>query len=128
MKSCYIDTSILVGITLQQKNYQDIWLKLRDMNLFSHELLVSEFMSVGKRENISLGKISQELQKINFVTEIPELELICDRILKFGYCRGADLHHLACACFLDPSGEDLFFASADQKQVDLAKKLGFACV
>ncbi len=128
MKACYVDTSIIVGLLFQQPMYKEMKDRLHGMQLFSHQLLISELLAVGKRESIPLQLLIQQCKNINLVTEISELDKLCMHILSFGNCRGADLHHLACAYFLDPTAKELIFASADHKQAALAKQLGFTTI
>src|SRR3989338_1123815 len=127
-QACYVDTSVIVGMLFQQSLYQGMQARLQGMQLFSHQLLVSELLAVGKRENVPVHTLIPACRSLNLVTEIAELENICTRILEMGYCRGADLHHLACACFLDPTGKDLLFATADHQQAKLAVQIGFTVI
>lgn len=128
MTACYLDTSILVGLLLKQNLYEGIYKRLQGMQWFGHQLLISELLAVGKREGVALPLLVRQVHLVNIVSEIPELESICMKILELGYCRGADLHHLACAYFLDPSGKDLLFATADHQQAKLAGQIGFTVI
>ena len=43
----------------------------------------------------------------------------------YRFLRGADLWHLACACYLAPDPKDLDFLTANERQQEIAKELGF---
>jgi len=46
-------------------------------------------------------------------------------VAELGSLRGADLWHLACACYLAPNPEDITFLTRDTRQREVAEKLGF---
>ena len=120
----YIDTSVVIAILLDQDHSKKYQQTVSDAKLYSHELILSECFSVAKREFIPFSDMQNALEVINIVTEIPQLPGFLEEILEIGYCRGADLHHLACAKFLDPDAT-IGFLTADKKQREIAKLVGF---
>jgi hypothetical protein len=48
-----------------------------------------------------------------------------DRVLAFGYVRGADCLHLATALYLAPNAGQLTFLTLDVGQRAVARKIGF---
>ena len=124
MKYYYLDISVVITIVLDQPRSAEFLNLIKSAKLYSHELLVSECFAVAKREEIAFSDMAKAIQEINIVTEIPQLETILEEILQIGYCRGADLHHLACAKFLAPDFS-IGFLSADNSQERLARLLGF---
>lgn len=125
-KNIYIDTSAFMSIVLGQDLNHFFQAQITQSNLYSHELIISESFSVAKRENIPFKDISKSIEKINIVAEITDLISILEELLYYGYCSGADLHHLACAKFLDPTCKNLVFLSGDNRQIEMAKKIGFS--
>ncbi len=125
MKYYYLDTSVVITIVLDQPRAAEFLKIIESAKLYSHELLISECFAVAKREEIAFSDMAKAIQEINIVTEIPQLESILEEVLQRGYCRGADLHHLACAKFLAPD-HSIGFLSADDHQAELAKTMGFA--
>ena len=52
-------------------------------------------------------------------------QLFC-AVFEAGYLRGADAWHLATALYLTPDPGELTFLTLDERQGDIASKLGFA--
>ena len=125
MTCTYIDSSALLTVIFQEKNYQDYQRKLdKSDNLISSYLLEAEIYSTTKREKISLQIADDYLKYISMLLPDRSLQPEYHKIFQVGYCRGADAHHIASALYLDPAGQDLYFLSADKKQCALAKKVG----
>ncbi len=125
MKYAYIDTSWLIRVNLEDPNG-----KLRKKlatydHLFSSELLVAELQSCAKRENLKPDVIAEQLALVTVLIPDRSIRPEIETVIRAGYVRGADLWHLACACYLAPKREDLRFLTADQRQQDVAKILGF---
>lgn len=121
----YVDSSVLVSILFGEpsaNHYSKILSKADDV--MSHHLLMAEVLSTAARENISLNQITTSLDSISLVYPDRSLLQETTRCLEAGYLRGADLLHVATACYLDPDGADIRFLSADIKQKNLAKKIG----
>ena len=92
--------------------------------LFSSNLLEAEFRAALLRETV----VEEGTSLLSWVTWIfpnrplsPEF----DQVLAHGYVRGADLWHLACALFLIADPQQLTFATLDQRQLEIALRLGF---
>ena len=125
MKRAYIDTSWLIRI-----NFEDPDKKLqRELKqykrLFAAELLIAELFAFARRESLEQELITEQLRAITFIIPDRSLKDEMERIIKIGYLRGADLWHLACACYLSPKPEELSFLSADDRQREVAETLGF---
>jgi hypothetical protein len=124
VKAAYIDTSLLIGIKFQ-KYVSAKTHAIRQYELFSSELLIAEMLAFGKRESIEQNLIGEALKGLSWV--IPEGSIAgeCKRVIECGYARGADLWHLACACYLSPNPRELAFLTLDDQQCSLAAQLGF---
>jgi hypothetical protein len=124
LKAAYIDSSLLIGIRFQEFTSTKIH-GIRQLGLFSSELLIAEVLAFGKREGIEEALLWDSLKGLSWV--IPEGSIFeeCKRVIQCGYVRGADLWHLACACYLSPNPGDLTFLTLDERQRDVAARLGF---
>lgn len=124
MKPAYIDTSLLIGLKFQKPASAAIRI-VRQYELFSSELLIAEMLAFGKRESIERDLLWEALKGLSWV--IPEKSIFeeCRRVVPYGYSKGADLWHLACACYLCPSTAELAFLTLDEQQRNLAARLGF---
>ena len=124
MKAAYLDTSLLIGLKFEQPDSALVQ-TVRNYDLFSSELLIAEVMAFGKRESIPEHPLWEAVKGLSWI--IPE-ETIAEqlaRVTRYGYARGADLWHLACACYLSPNPDDLVFLTLDERQRNLALRLGF---
>lgn len=125
MKLAYVDSSCLVAIAFEEPGAGALANRLRRFDrLFSASLLEAEFRSALQREGLPDGETL--LGWVNWVHPNRRLTEEFDRILSFGYIRGADLWHLACALFLDPSAREIAFLTRDARQREVAAKLGFS--
>jgi hypothetical protein len=124
MKPAYVDTSLLIGIKFQKFSAASAR-SVKQYDLFSGELLVAEMLAFGKRESISLDLIRESFKGISWI--VPDRSILkeCNRVIEAGYARGADLWHLACACYLSPNPKELAFLTLDARQHELAARLGF---
>ena len=124
MNAAYIDTSLLIAMKFQGLPAAAIE-KVKEYDLFSSELLIAETLAFGKRESLSEHLVLEALKGVSWI--IPDGTLIESliRITRLGYARGADLWHLACACYLSPNPTDLVFLTMDEQQRNLASLLGF---
>lgn len=126
MKFFYIDTSVLVSLMLKQGPYGSFKKQLQSADdVISSQLIESELMSVCRREEVDLEIAFEYLNKVSLIIPDRSLRREITATLKHGYCRGADLFHLSCALYIDPNASELHFLTADDKQKDLAKKMGF---
>ena len=126
MKSAYVDTSVLVAITLGETGHEGLVSRLRDFDqLFSSNLLEAELRSALKREaneEIEEGPLTW----IWWVYPIRPLTREFEMVLEEGYLRGADLWHLACALHLREDVKEVSFLSLDERQIAVAGLLGFS--
>ena len=124
MSCAYVDSSCLVAIAFEEPGYRDLIEQLESyQELFSSTLLEAEFRSALVREGMP-GDTAM-LSAISWVVPQRPLSSEITHVLSFGYLRGADFWHLACALFLAPSPRDLYFASLDNRQLQAAQRLGF---
>jgi|WetSurMetagenome_2_1015567.scaffolds.fasta_scaffold252334_1 hypothetical protein len=124
MKAAYIDTSLLIGLKFQKSSPSTIR-TVRQYELFSSELLIAEVLAFGKRISIEQDLLWEALKGLSWV--IPEKSIFeeCRRVVQYGYSGGADLWHLGCACYLCPNTKELAFLTLDERQRNLAARLGF---
>ena len=125
MKAAYVDSSVLVAISLGETDHEDLTSRLEKFDqLFSSNLLEAELRSALKRE-ASEGIDVGPLTWIWWVYPSRPLTPEFKSVLMEGYSRGADLWHLACALHLREELEEISFLSLDDKQVAVAASLGF---
>ena len=126
MKLAYVDTSCLVAVAFDEPGARDMVYHLGECDrLFASNLLEAEFRSALHREGVGEGADSL-LVGLSWLHPDRSLRPEFVRVLRYGYLRGADLWHLACALYLKSRVKDLLFLTLDQRQRDAAKKLGFS--
>ncbi|HSF43700.1 MAG TPA: PIN domain-containing protein [Thermoanaerobaculia bacterium] len=125
MKSAYVDSSCMVSVAVGEPGHRELMARLsRFDQLFSSNLLEAELRSVLVREGgegVLRNPWSWFLWVFPYRTLTPEIRSILD----FGYLKGADLWHLACALFLSRKVDRLSFLTLDRQQGDIARSLGF---
>ena len=124
MRLAYVDTSCIIAVAFGEPDAGRVAALLgRFDRLFSSNLLEAEFRAAQVREGAT-NDISM-LGAITWV--IPERPLSAEiaRVLAVGPLKGADTWHLACALSLDPSARELSFVTLDDRQGDVARKIGF---
>jgi len=124
LKAAYIDTSLLIGLRFQKSAPATVRAVLQ-YELFASELLITEALAFGKRESIDPSLIWEAFKGLSWIIPEGSIAKECHRVTQVGYARGADLWHLACACFLSPNPGDLTFLTLDERQRNLAAQLGF---
>jgi hypothetical protein len=124
LKAAYIDTSLLIGIKFQKPS-STITRAVKRYELFSSELLIAEVLAFGKRESISQEVLWGSFKGLSWIVPECSISEECKRVIQCGYARGADLWHLACACYLSPNADELTFLTLDERQRDLAIRIGF---
>lgn len=77
------------------------------------------------RERLDLSRAREALQAVSLIFPERSLQKECLTVLKGGYCRGADLWHVANALYIDPQASHFVFVSADQRQGEIARLTGF---
>jgi len=119
----YIDTSVVVAITLGEGGADAILKKVGPFQLVAAPLLEAEWRSACRREGIPADPAL--LQEIEWVVAPGELSSQLARVFEAGYLRGADAWHLATALYLAPDPGELTFLTLDERQGEIAVKLGF---
>ena len=128
MKAVYVDSSIIVAILLNEPIGKKMRKRLAIQDeVLSSSLIEAEVLSVSSREKVDLSLTYKILDYVSLVSPERTLREEYQSILVHGYCRGADLFHLACALYLDPEKE-LPFLTLDLKQKDLARKVGLRVI
>jgi predicted nucleic acid-binding protein len=122
----YIDTSAFLAVAFNQSDSKGRMLKLlRKADLVvSSDLLISEAACAFLREKQSFNILNDLLAGVTIVS--PNIEVsVVKQVLKYGYIRGADAHHLSCALTLAQSNsKQLKFLSLDIKQNKVAQYTG----
>ena len=127
MTVAYVDTSVIVAVLLGQPGGRQMTQKLRRLEaVFSANLLEAELRSVLAREKIDASLAAPALRAISWVFPRRPLTPEIMATLSAGYCRGADLWHLACALYVAQTPEQVAFLSLDKGQKQIATRLGFA--
>lgn len=125
--NAYLDTSFLVAVAFREEGWRRCKRILaRCRAVFSSELLVAELLAAARREGIRPKMMARPLAGVTIVLPDRAIRPEIDRVLDAGYLRGADLWHVACACYLASSPRDLAFLSLDDRQRAVASSLGFA--
>jgi predicted nucleic acid-binding protein len=122
----YVDTSYLVAIAFGEEGSEKLAVRLQQADrLFTSSLLEAELRSVFSREapGESCGHF---LAPLTIIYANRALTDELQQVLRNGYVRGADAHHLACALFLSADPSQLTFLTLDQRQHEVAGKLGFS--
>lgn len=125
MKYAYLDTSWLIQTNFDNSRGQHRKRLRKEHVLFSSELLIAELLAFGRREKIDQDILTPQLKAITFVLPDRSLRPEIEKVITVHYVRGADLWHLACACYLSPNPAELEFLTANQKQRKVAGLLGF---
>ena len=126
MNAAFVDTSLLAAILLDEPGGRPAATRLaRFDRLFAATLLEAEIRSLLSRERVGAPP---DLALSAFSWVIPDRRLTAEygRVLTHGNVRGADLHHLATALFLDPEASELAFLTLDSRQRAVARQLGFS--
>jgi len=124
VKAAYIDTSLVIGIRFQKSPPATVRM-VRRYELFSSELLIAEVLAFGKRESMAEDLLWDALKGLSWIIPDGSISEALRRVIHFGYARGANLWHLACACYLSPNPGELAFLTLDEQQRQLASHLGF---
>jgi len=125
MKTAYVDTSYLVAILFREAGWQRLRTALRPYQLIASELVAAELLAVLRREQLSPAAAKDALAAIHWVFPDRSLRPEIDQVLARAYVRGADLWHLACACFIAPDPVRMSFLTCDERQREIAAAIGF---
>ena len=124
MRAAYIDTSLVIGLKFQKPAPATGRLVQR-YELFASELLIAEVLAFGKRESLPEDLLLEAVRGLSWIIPEGTISREFRRVADAGYARGADLWHLACACYLSPNTEELAFLTLDERQRSLAARVGF---
>ncbi len=91
--------------------------------LVSTNLTEAELRAALVREELSPD--THVLGGISWILPDRPLGIEIGQVLSRGYVRGADLWHLPAALFVSPTPDDLVFLTLDQRQREVAERLGF---
>ncbi len=120
----FVDTSVLVAIGLDQDNAMaGRALLARAGRLWACPLLVAEFASAFRRTELAVPW--DRLDGLLLVHPPRSLAPEIARVLDVGSLRGADCWHLATALWLAPDPAELLFLTLDERQREIAQRLGF---
>lgn len=125
MKLAYLDTSLLIRLKFETPARKEIRKVEQYEALFSSELLYAEAMAFGSREKLDASYVLQAIEGISWVLPDRPLASEMQEIIGYGYIRGADLWHLACAWFFCPNPAQMSFLTRDARQREIASKIGF---
>jgi predicted nucleic acid-binding protein len=125
MPLAYVDTSCLVAIAFQERGGTALRRRLERFD----ELLASTLLEAELRAALLREGVTDEPRLLGAVSwVVPDRPLGAEiaRVLDAGYVRGADCWHLATALYLAEDPGALSFVTLDERQGDVASKLGFA--
>mgnify|MGYP006272908681 CR=1 FL=1 len=124
MAIAYLDSSCVVAIALGEAASRPVIKALRKFDrLLSSNLLEAEVRAALEREAVRAHP--DTLAGIDWILPDRSLTPEIDRVLAAGALRGADLWHIACALYVDPSAAELAFLTLDLKQQRVAAAAGF---
>lgn len=119
-----VDTSVLVAIGLDQAAAGACrTLLARAERLWACPLLPAEFASAFRR--VQVAPPWDRISEIRLLHPPRSLAPEIARVLDAGYLRGADCWHLATALWLAPNPAELLFLTVDERQREVAQRLGF---
>lgn len=125
MNVAYVDTSALLAVAFGEPGGAAMAKALRGFDrLVSSNLLEAELRAAFRREG-ALDDPTPLLQTISWINPERPLSQEIRRVVAAGALRGADLWHLACALYLDPSSSGVVVATLDVRQAGVGRALGF---
>ena len=125
MKVGYLDSSVVLGLIFEEPGHERVRDRIEGFpRLFSSNLLEAEVRSAVQREGISDSQLAGFLARFDWVHPNRPLTLEILDVLAAGLLRGADLWHLACALYLRGAHDHVELVSLDQRQVEVAGRLG----
>ena len=124
MNDAFIDTSCLVAIVFGEAGGTVMARRLKSLDrIFASNLLEAELRAAFVREDLPADH--PVLDRITWVLPQRPLGREITAVLGSGYLRGADLWHLASALYLAGNPRDLPFLTLDDRQAEVARRLGF---
>jgi hypothetical protein len=119
----YVDTSVVVAITLGEVGAEGVLAKIRPFELVASPLLEAEWRSACHRNQVVPD--AGLLREIVWIATPGPISDELERVFAAGYVRGADAWHLATALSLAPDPGELTFLTLDDRQRGVAEALGF---
>lgn len=120
----YVDSSCVVAVTLGESAGRRAAAALRRFDrVLSSNLLEAEVRAALIRERVTA--VPEVFSGIDWVFPERTLTKEFERVAAAGSLRGADLWHVACALYLDPTGSELAFLTLDVRQRAVAAAAGF---
>ncbi|MEN8376942.1 MAG: PIN domain-containing protein [Gemmatimonadota bacterium] len=124
MRVAYVDTSSVVAVAFGERGGAALARRLGGFDeLVTSNLLEAELRAAFAREEVDLD--ADLLAGFSWILPDRPLSAECRQALAAGYLRGADLWHVACALYLSPDPGEMAFITADGRQLEVARKLGF---
>jgi len=124
VKVAYVDTSCIVAILFDERGGRALARHLRDFDLLvASNLLEAELRTTLAKEEVPMD--AAVLEGITWLLPDRPLSREITTALGAGRLRGADLWHVACALYLAESPRELSFLTLDERQGEVARKLGF---
>ncbi len=124
MPSAYIDSSCVVALAFGEPGARRVATAARAyQRLLAANLLEAEVRAALARETTPASP--DLFNGITWVHPNRALTREIERAVAHGMLRGADLWHVACALFLDPTASELAFITLDVPQRRVAAALGF---
>ncbi|OGT99001.1 MAG: hypothetical protein A2085_02555 [Gemmatimonadetes bacterium GWC2_71_10] len=115
---------MVVALALGERGAARLSQRVRSFDqLLAANLLEAEVRAALAREGVPAD--AAVLDPVSWVLPDRPLTPEIERVLSAGQLRGADLWHVACALFATPEPADLPFLTLDERQRDVAAKLGF---
>jgi hypothetical protein len=125
MKIAYLDTSLLIRMKFETPARREIRKVEQYEAFFSSELLYAEAMAFGSREKLDASFVIRAIQGISWILPDRPLAEEMQQIITYGYIRGADLWHLACARYFSPDPSQISLLTRDARQRKIAEEIGF---
>jgi hypothetical protein len=124
MAAAYVDSSCLVAIAFGEPGARTVAKAIRSASqLIASNLAEAEVRAALARENTPVSE--DVFAGMSWVFPDRALTPELRRALDHGRLRGADLWHVACALYLDPTASELRFLTLDVPQQRVAAALGF---
>ena len=125
MAIAYLDSSCVVALAFGEPGARRLAATLsRFERLMSSNLLEAEVRAAFVREGVAAT--AEVCAGLDWILPDRALTMEIDRVAALGGLRGADLWHVACALFLDPTAGELAFVTLDLAQRRVAAAAGFA--
>lgn len=116
---------MLLSVVFEESGYEGFAARIESFDrVYSSNLLEAEVRSALAREQIGGSESIEFLDRVAWV--FPDRPLVSEfrGVLARGYLQGADLWHLACALYLRGAHNSVELLSLDQRQIEVAQRLG----